>query len=262
MKKISVVLAALTLTFGLIGCSADKPEKLTVATNAEFEPWEYLDDKQNVVGFDADLITKIAEELKMKVEFKNMEFESVVAAVAMGNTNVGISGLTINDTRRKSVDFSEPYYEGAAQILIVREDDDIFKGKTKSELDKELVGQTIGVCTGFTGQAYATGDEEWGFPKIEKATVKIYENVSLAVMDLKSKTINTIIMDDSVAREVVATPENVGKVKIIDIPLTIESYGIAVKKGDTEMLNKVNTALKKLIENGYVDQLYKKWNIH
>lgn len=269
MKKVlCLVMAALMAAFCFASCGSSSSSasgttggKLTVATNAEFPPFESLDENNNVVGFDADIIKAVAEKIGMTVEFKNMEFDGVVAAVSSGNCDVAASGLTINAKRSKAVDFSTPYYEGAAQILIVRTNDNVFTGTTKADLDNQLKGKKIGVCTGFTGVSYANGDEEWGFTKIENATVKTYENISLAITDLKSGTIDTIIMDDKAAKEAAATDNNKNDVKVIDVPLTVESYGIAVQKGNTELKEKIDNALAELKKEGKIDELVKKWNV-
>lgn len=263
MKKILCLLlvAAMTaLVFTSCGENAEA-NVLTVATNAEFEPYEFLDSNGNVVGFDADLINAIADKLGMKVAFKNMEFEGVIAAVTSNTCQVAISGLTINAKRSQSVDFSNPYHEGVAQVLIVRTDDNVFTGTTKEQLDEQLKGKNIGVCTGFTGAAYANGDEEWGFEKIEDATVKTYENISLAINDLKSGSIDVIIMDDQVAKNAASTDNNKSDIRVIDVPLTVESYAIAIPKGDTEMKQKIDDALAELEESGELDQLKEQWEL-
>lgn len=258
MIKLFSLMTALCLIFCCAGCGSSDKNQLVVATNAEFEPFEYLKDGK-VVGFDPDLITAIAKEMGYTVKFDNMEFDGVVAAVESGSCDVAISGLTINAKRKKSVSFCDPYYSGAAQILLVAKNDTHYTGTKKEELDEQLKNQAVGVCSGYTGQFYAEGDEEWGFTGIEGANVKIYENISIAIEDLKNGTINAIIMDDSVAKE--AAGQNADAVKTIDIPLTIEEYGIAVAKGNDELREKINTALAKLKDSGKVDELLKKYKL-
>lgn len=260
-KKILVCLLIAVMAISLLaGCSTKDENVLKVATNAEFPPWEFLEDGK-VVGFDADLIELIAEKLGMKVKFENMEFDSVIASISSGTCDVAIAGLTINEKRSKSVDFSTPYFKGASQILIVKQDDEIFTGTSKEELDEQLKNKTIGVCQGFTGVSYANGDEDWGFKAIEGADVKIYDNVSLAAEDLKNGTLDVIIMDDTTAFEVVAADNYKDVLKTINIALTTESYGIAVKKGNKDLKEKIDNALKELEEEGKIEELFKKWKI-
>lgn len=262
MKKATKILSlvsALLIAVLCCGCGG-KSDTLIVATNAEFEPFEYLDNSDNPTGFDIDLVKAVAEKMGYKdVKIDNMEFDGVIAAIEQGSCDVAASGLTINAKRKKSVDFSEPYYSGAAQILIVAKNDTHYTGTTKEELDEQLKNQPIGVCSGFTGQSYAKGDEEWGFKAIEGADVKIYDNISNAIDDLKNGTINSIIMDNKVAEE--AAAQNADAIKIIDVALTVEQYGIAVKKGDADMLKKVNDALKELEEDGTVDKLLEQYGL-
>lgn len=259
MKKLLASLLMLVMLVGcLAGCGAES-NKLLVATNAEFEPFESLDKDGNPVGFDIDLMNAIAEKIGYEVQYENMEFDGVVAAVASGTTDVAISGLTINAKRSKSVNFSDAYYSGAAQILIVGKDDTYYTGTDKAALDEQLKGQNIGVCSGYTGEFYAKGDEEWGFKKIENAKVNIYENISLAIADLKAGNINAIIMDDSVAKEAAAANADVAKV--IDIALTVEEYGIAIAKGNDELKEKIDNALAELVKDGTVDNLLEKYEL-
>lgn len=260
MKKILTLLMCSALLFtGIILGSCGKDDSvLVVATNAEFPPWEKLDEDQNVVGADADIIKLVAEELGRTVEFKNMDFEGVVASVQSGACDVAISGLTINDKRKESVDFSVPYYE-TSQILITKTSDTVFTGTTKEELDAQLVGKKIGVCSGFTGEYYAKGDEDWGFTGIENATVTAYDNISLAIIELKNGSIDVIVMDDTVAKNVVKSSDDA---KIIDVALTTESYGIAIPKGDTELKEKIDTAIEKIRDNGKLSEIFDAWEIY
>lgn len=260
LKKISALVLAVCMLFVFAGCGSNT-NTLIVATNAEFEPFEYLDEDGNATGFDIDLIKAVAEKMGYDdVKIDNMAFEGVVAAVESGSCDVAASGLTINAERKKSVDFADPYYSGAAQILIVAKNDTHYTGTTKEELDAQLKNQTIGVCKGFTGESYAKGDESWGFEAIEGADVKSYDNISTAIEELKNGNISAIIMDNSVAEE--AAANNSDTVKTISTALTVEQYGIAVKKGDEEMLKKVNEALDALKEDGTIDKLLKKYELN
>lgn len=267
LKKILAIVLSLCMLAVFAACGdadtssdADTAKKLIVATNAEFEPFESLNEDNEPVGFDIDLMDAIGKKLGYEIQYDNMEFDGVIAAVNSGTCDAAISGLTINAKRKKSVDFADAYYSGAAQILIVPVNDTHFTGTTKEELDEQLKNQKIGVCTGFTGQAYAEGDEEWGFTKIEGADVKIYENISLAIEDMKNGNIAVIIMDDSTAKE--AADKNSDAVKVVDVALTVEEYGIAVAKNNPELLDNINKALKELKDDGTIDSLMTKYELN
>jgi ABC-type amino acid transport substrate-binding protein len=260
MKKLLAIILAVAMLLCFAGCGSKKTDDkvLKVATNAEFEPFESLDADGNYVGFDVDMINAIAEKIGYTVEFDNMEFDGVIAAVASGSCDIGLSGLTINAKRAKSVDFSDAYYN-TAQILIVGAKDTYFTGTTKEELDKQLEGQAIGVCSGYTGQNYVQGNADWNFPGIKDAKAKIYENLSLAISDLKNGTINAIVMDGPVAKE--AAAQNSDVAKVIDVALTVEDYAIAVAKNKPELKDEINAALAELIKEGKIAELYKKYDL-
>lgn len=261
MKKIiAIALAALLLIGCFAGCGAEKTDEkvLKIATNAEFEPFESLDADGNYVGFDIDLINAIAEKIGYEIEFDNMEFDGVLAAVSSGSCDIGLSGLTVNAKRAKSVDFSKAYYQ-TAQLLIVAANDTYFTGTTKEDLDKQLEGKKIGACSGYTGESYAKGNADWNFPGIKDANVKVYENLSLAISDLKNGNLDAILMDGPVAKEAAAQNKDVAKV--IDVPLTVEDYAIAIQKGNTELKESIDKAIQELIDAGEVQKLYDKYDL-
>ncbi|MCI8332211.1 MAG: basic amino acid ABC transporter substrate-binding protein [Clostridiales bacterium] len=231
---------------------------LTIATNAEFEPFEFMQDNE-IVGFDIDLINAIAEKIDMTVEIKNMEFDGTVAAVQSGTCKAAISGMTITPKREKAVIFSTPYY-ATTQILLVRGDDDVFTGETKEVLDEQLKGKTIGVCSGFTGESYVNGDEDMGFTGIADAKATVFDNISLAVTALKNKSIDCIVMDNTVAKQAASSAGN-EDIKAIDVTLTTENYAIALNKNDEALKEKIDTAINELKDSGKIAELYEKWDI-
>lgn len=258
-KRIFAIALIVCMLFAFAACGKKDDNVLKVATNAEFSPFEYLENNK-IIGFDVDLIEQIAEKIDMMIEFQNMEFDAVLAAIESGTCDIAISGLTINEKRKKSVDFSDPYHE-TAQFLIVRKDDTYFTGTTKEEIDEQLKNQKIGVCIGYTGESYAKGDEDWGYAGIEGADVKSYDNLSLAITDLNSGSIDAIIMDAPTAMDAASAEANKDKIKVIDVALTVEYYGIAVKKGNTELLEKINNALKEIKDEKKLDELKSIWEV-
>lgn len=264
MKKKS--LAALVVVLVLVAAGifiyqkngAESPD-LTVATNAEFPPFENYENGE-YVGFDMDILREIGAIMGKKVVINNMEFDATLVAVSTGNTDVAASGLTVNEKRKKSVDFTEPYYS-VGQILIVRADDSVFTGATAEELAAQLEGKTIGACSGYTGQTYVEGDADWGYPGIKDAKLKLYDNAASGVLDLQNGKLDAFVLDDAVARKIASSEANKDSLKVVDIPLTVEDYAFAVKKGNTELLEKLNSALKQLKDNGKLDELTAKWEL-
>lgn len=240
MKKLIKVLAVimlLAMVFTAAGCK--KAEKLTVATNAEFPPFEFKDGEE-FVGIDMELAYALGEKLGMEVEIVDMEFDSVVAAVQSGQCKIGMSGLTINPDREKKVDFTISYYD-AEQAIIVKEDGAI---ATKADLE----GKKIGVQTGTTGETAAND--------IKDAQVSSYSNGAEAVVLLLNGTLDAVVIDNQPAKTYVEKNDGI---KAITGQFEAEKYGFAVKKGDAAFLKKVNDALEELIDSGEYQSILDKY---
>ncbi|MCR5040676.1 MAG: transporter substrate-binding domain-containing protein [Clostridia bacterium] len=229
--------------------------KVLVATNPEFEPYEYLDENDNIVGFDADLVNAIGEIIGADMEFVSMDFEAVIASVNSGATDIAASGLTITEDRKLSVNFSDPYYQ-VSQIVITLADNADFDGATKEEVDAQLkAGKTIGVCSGYTGEFYVTDPEEEGGLAVPESNVKSYKGISLALEDLRNGIIDAIVFDNTSAKAAISTPGNEGKFKLNETVLTTEDYAIAVSFEKTELLEAINSAIAQLKESGKLNEM-------
>jgi len=248
-----VVLLGLLSAFCL-GCgdkkenSADNDQQqekqtYTVAFEATFAPFEFRDEKSGeFTGFDIDLIKAIGKVEGFDVELKEMGFDGIVASVNTGNIDLGVSGLSITEARLKEVDFSIPYCQSGLTVVVRANED-----KIKSVED--LKGKKIAVQIGTTGADYAKG--------IEGAQVTDFDQVTDALMEVKNGGADAMINDDPVNLYYVS--KNKKDYKIVGEKIQSEYYGIAVKKGNTELLNKINDGLKKLKENGEYAEIYKKW---
>ncbi len=177
-------------------------DQLVVATNAAFEPFEYKDG-DSYLGIDMEIAYLLAQKLGKELVIQHMDFDAVCLSVGQHTCDIAMAGLTINETRKQYVTFSDPYYK-ASQKIIVRSDDDRFDGcKTVEDvenilksLDKET---TIGVQSGTTGQKYVKGDADWGFDGFP-VECKEYKNGSLAVQDMINGNIDYVIIDSEPAK--------------------------------------------------------------
>lgn len=177
-------------------------DQLVVATNAAFEPFEYKDG-DSYLGIDMEIAYLLAQKLGKELVIQHMDFDAVCLSVGQHTCDIAMAGLTINETRKQYVTFSDPYYK-ASQKIIVRSDDDRFDGcKTIEDvenilksLDKET---TIGVQSGTTGQKYVKGDADWGFDGFP-VECKEYKNGSLAVQDMLNGNIDYVIIDSEPAK--------------------------------------------------------------
>lgn len=213
---------------------------LTVGTNAEFPPFEYVDDNGEADGFDMALCKAIGEKLGVEVKIENMEFASLVSSIG-SKIDIAAAGMTVTDERKESVDFSNPYYE-AVQYVIVSADSDIAAAD-------DLKDKTIGVQLGTTGDFIA---EEY------TSNVAQYNKAVDAVNDLVNGKVDVVIIDKNPA--LVFETKFEGKVKAIEgaqFGFETEEYAIALPKGDTALADAVNGAVDELKADGTFDELVK-----
>ena len=184
----------------------ESKDQLVVATNAAFEPFEYMDG-ENYLGIDMEIAALLAEELGLELVISNMDFDSVCLSVGQQKCDIAMAGLTVNEARKEYVTFSDTYYN-AAQRLVVMADDTTFDACTDAAsveailntytLEDETVTK-IGVQNGTTGQFYVQGDEDWGFAGFGVECVG-YKNGSLAVQDMINGNIKYVIIDSAPAK--------------------------------------------------------------
>lgn len=246
MKKLAaIVLAAVLCMSVLTACGGSKVSEaledgvLNVGTNAEFPPFEYVNDNGEPDGFDVALIKAIGEKLGVEVQVDNMEFASLVSSIGT-KIDVSIAGMTVTDERKNAVDFSDSYYE-AVQYVIVPEGSEIASAA-------DLRGKSIGVQLGTTGDFIAE--------EIKGAVVSQYNKAVDAVNDLINGRLECVIIDKNPA--LVFQSKFEGQVKAIDgaqFDFEVENYAIALPKGDTILADQINTALKELIQDGTFDAL-------
>lgn len=218
-------------------------DTLTVGTNAEFPPFEYVNDDGEPDGFDIALIKAIGEKLGKEVTVENMEFASLVSSIGT-KIDVAIAGMTVTEERQQMVDFSDSYYE-ALQYVVVLADSGI-----KAAADLE--GKNLGVQLGTTGDFIAE--------EIEGATVSQYNKAVDAVNDLINGRVDAVIIDKNPA--LVFENKFEGQVVALDgadFEFEPEEYAIALPKGDTELADQINGALAELKADGTFDELVKEY---
>ncbi len=243
-KMLSFVLVMCLLVSAcvmLTGCGED--DKLTMATNAAFPPYEYYEDGK-IVGIDAEIAAAIAEKLGMELEIVDVEFNAIVPGVASKKYDMGMAGLTVTDERKESVDFSDSYATGI-QAIIVKEDSPI---TSVDDLYVEGATYVVGVQDATTGDIYCTDD-------FGEERVKRYSKGADAVQALATDKVDCVIIDNEPAKSFVAANEGL---KILETEYVVEDYAICFAK-DSELTEKVNTALKELIADGTVQKIVDKY---
>ena len=214
---------------------------LVMATNAEFRRYEYHDGGE-IVGIDAEIAKAIADELGMELEIEDIAFDSIIPEITSGKADMGLAGMTVTEDRKQSVDFTDTYAK-ASQKIIVKEDSAIAS-------PDDLTGVIVGVQQGTTGDIYVSDLEADG------TTVERYNKGFEAVQALSQGKIDAVVIDGEPAKTFVAQTEGL---KILEESFTDEEYAIAVKKGNTELLEKINGALKTLKDNGTLDEIVAKY---
>lgn len=238
MKK----LVLLFMTF-LSLISFGKVEKLYVGTNAEFYPFEYLEDGK-IVGFDAELIEAIGKKLNKEIVWKNMAFDGLLPALQSKKIDVIIAGMTATPERKKFVNFSDPYFV-SNQMIIVNTDDKKSKDITSYET---LPNHSVGVVLGYTGDVAVS--------KLENVDVQRFNGASEAIMSLKAKKVQAVVIDSEPAKNYV---KNNKGLKLISTDIAKEEYSIAVSKENKKLAEDINLAYKELVNDGTFEKLITKY---
>ncbi|MFP4976215.1 transporter substrate-binding domain-containing protein [Paenibacillus sp. CN-4] len=215
---------------------------LTLGTSADFPPYEFhkmIDGKDTIVGFDIDIAKDIAADMGAELVIKDLPFDSLLNELSSGRVDMVISGLSPTEERRKAVDLSDIYYK-AEQAVVVREAD-----KDKFATMESLEGVKIGVQTGSIQEEIAKG--------IPNAQLTSLGKISDIVLQLQSNRVDASIIEGPVAKSFV---KNVKGLVITDAkpPVEDDGYVIGVKKGNTELLEQINTTLKRLGSEGKIDE--------
>ena len=187
---------------------ADKDNYLIVATNAYFPPFEYYEGNK-LTGVDMKIASLLAEKLGKTLYINDMEFDAVITSVKNGSSDIGMAGMTVNEERLKTIDFTTEYYE-SAQVLIVREDDTVFADcKSADDIIAKLAEQgtnfKVGTQTGTTGYMFSAGNEDFGYDGFKNLTTDSYTTGALAVLDLANSKIDAVILDKQPAIMIAAS---------------------------------------------------------
>lgn len=262
MKKALSLLAVVAIVaaiFCFAGCGEKTTKKLQMATNATFPPYEYKDG-DNFAGIDIEVAQKIAEKLGMELVINDVEFGSIIGGVQSGKFDMGMAGMTVTEERQQSVNFTDSYATGIQSVIVKKDSpytsfEEFYTGFDAEENPTGVKeGIKIGVQQDTTGDIYASDTAaKWGF---EEANVVRYKDGPSAVQALLTGKVTAVIIDNEPAKSFVASNEGL---KILDGAYTNEDYAICVAKENTELLNKINTALKELIADGTVAQIVEKY---
>lgn len=238
------LLCALLLP-ALLYSSAAAAEKIVVATNPTWPPLEFLDDNKNIIGYDIDMIQAIGKEAGLDVEIRMTAWDGIFAGVAAGNYDVIASGVTITPERQRAFEFSKPYYD-VQQIVVVK------KGDAAANFEA-LKGRTVGGQIGTTGVFVA---QKSGVDM----TLREYDDVGLAMQDLLNGRIDAVICDSPVALYYANQKEGfTDHLSIAFRTEATESFGFVVRKGRTDLVDRLNKGIDAVRAKGIEAELIRKW---
>ncbi len=231
-----------------VAASAPAPaaKVYAVGTDAAYAPFESQNEKGEIVGFDIDVVTAVAKKAGIEVKFVNTPWEGIFNTLQQGDRDLLVSAVTITDERKQTLDFSTPYFD-AQQLIAVKKTSKI------SKFD-ELKKIKVGVQTG------TTGDEVVSKLQGKNSTnIKRFESTPLALKELEAGGVDAVVADNGVIINYVTN--NAGSVfkTVSDKSFAAEQYGIPVKKGNAELLEKINKGLADIRADGTYDQIYAKY---
>lgn len=219
----------------MVGCGKKDDSKLVMVTEAGFAPYEYYENGE-IVGVDVDIAKEIAKELGKELVIKDIAFDSIINEVRTGKADIGAAGISYSDERAKKVDFSINY-SVSKQVVIVKNDS--FINSINDINDKKIAVQLGSVADTYVTENY------------KNAEIVRQKKYLAAIEDLKVGKVDLVVMDELPAKEII---EKNSGIKILDGELTNDSYGMIVKKGNTELLETVNKVLNRLSSDGSIDE--------
>ncbi len=218
-------------------------QDLNVGANIGNVPWEFQNASGEFIGFEVDLVKKIAARMGRTVTITNIPFNGLFAAVQSGRIDIAVSSITITDKRLRSVSFAQPYYDSAQSLTVSSRSDAASLG--------DMRGKIVGVDTGSTGDIWATGNQaRYGFSDIRR-----FEGLAPAMLDLQSGRLHGYISDIPALEYFI---KNKPHYRIVERIETGESYSLMLAKNNP-LGDEINAVISRLKEEVYIADLHQKW---
>lgn len=215
---------------------------LTVATSADYPPFEYLEDGE-IKGFDAAMMTEVANRLGLKIELKNQAFDSLFTAVSGGSgIDCAASAITIDDERAEEIDYTESYYDSNLAVVVMAD--------SKYEAKEELNGEPVGAQSGTSG-------ESWAKENLKKSDYTPFQETPDLLQALRTGKVKAAIYDNPVAEAHVAGEYK--DMKVLEVIPTGEQYGVIVSKENPGLTAAINQALADMTADGTMEKLVAEW---
>ena len=255
IQKLAALILATSMILAIAACSAPKATTeipvYKALTNATFPPFDTIDETTGeIIGFDMDLIAAIGEDQGFKVEFVDMAFEALIPAIESGSGDIIAAGMWSGDPERQArVDFSEAYWVGGSALLVKTENDTI-TGIDSLNTDMKVATQ---IATNYADDLQAMYEEG------KVGEVVILDGFDTCVLQLLNGDVDAVMAGVDIVTAYMK--KNPDKLKVVGDAAVYEELGFAVHKGNSELLNKINTGLNNLKANGKYEELLKKWEL-
>jgi len=243
----------LFLFFSVQSLAVDLSEKLTVnfVTEANYYPFEYLDEENKIQGFDIDIANAVCEKANLTCTFNTQSFDSLLLTLKYGRFDAVIAALDITDARKEEIDFSNSYYQSTP----------VFISTVNPQKNLSIVDQFIGVLSGSSNHSYLIEHAK------KDSFIIAYPSISQAFSDLSGGIINAVFTDQAVAVNFLLKSENrlkfsIAKTEVLPLDNFSSGYGIAVKKGNSELLERLNYGIEKIQEDGTQQQIFERYFSH
>lgn len=237
MKKLIKLVLLCMLTLTIVNAS----DKIIVATDTSFVPFEFRQG-DSYTGFDIDILKAISKELNMPYELRPMDFSGIIPALQTGQIDMALAGITIKESRKKAIDFSDGYYDSGF-LLMVKKDSKI------NGID-DLAGKSIALKLGTSAADYAKEN-------FKNSKLKLFPNIDNAYLELQTNRVDAAMHDTPNVLYYIKKAGK-GRVKTVGKQMMAQEYGIGFPKG-SKLVKKVNTVLKNMKSDGRYNDIYKKW---
>jgi polar amino acid transport system substrate-binding protein len=259
MKKSKVLIVLVLLSIVISACgSKDKTVdawstieergSIIVGLDDTFVPMGFRNNSGEFTGFDVDLAIEAAKRMKLDIEFQPVDWNLKEQELDSGNIDMIWNGYSINEERKKKVNFTKPYLDNK-QIIVVLSEFDI---NTKEDLKGKIV------ATQNSSSSLAAIEAEGSTPDFKNGEVILFDTYNEAFMDLEAKRVEAVVADQVLARYYMAE-RGEKKYKIVDGDFGDEEYGVGLRKGDNTLLEKLNKALDEMKSDGTAEAISVKW---
>jgi polar amino acid transport system substrate-binding protein len=245
-KEPAAPAAAAPASAAPVAAVAPPAKVYVVGTDAAYAPFESQNEKGEIVGLTIDVVNAVAKKAGIEVKFVNTPWEGIFNALAQGDRDMLASSITITDERKQTMDFTNPYFD-AYQLIAV-------KATSKVTKFDDLKKLKVGVQTGTTGDEAVTKQQGKN-----STNIKRFESTPLALKELEAGGVDAVVADNGVVINYVTNNAGAKFKTVSDKAFAPEQYGFAVKKGNAELLGKLNKGLADIKADGSYDQIYAKY---